>query len=85
MSERTHESVGVAGQGPAVVAARWFVGVAVAAEVDGDGALLVWNATLSATPEVVEAVEGLYDGGIARRRRSSRLRVTSASSQQSPR
>ena len=40
--------------------------ITVGPELDGDGALLVWNATLTATPEVVEAVGGLYDGGIAR-------------------
>ena len=40
--------------------------ITVGPELDGDGALFVWNATLSATPEVVTAVEGLYDAGIAR-------------------
>lgn len=40
--------------------------VTVGPELEGDGALVVWNATLQAMPDVVAAVEGLYDAGIAR-------------------
>ncbi|MFT4043667.1 MAG: tyrosine-protein phosphatase [Gordonia sp. (in: high G+C Gram-positive bacteria)] len=35
-------------------------------ELSGDGALVVWNATLRAAPTVVAAVEALYDTGIGR-------------------
>ncbi|MGK2317508.1 hypothetical protein [Gordonia rhizosphera] len=34
--------------------------------LDGPGALLVWNATLRAAPDVVAAVEALYDAGLGR-------------------
>ena len=42
--------------------------VTVGPELDGDGSLVVWNATLQASPEIVSAVEGLYDAGIGRLR-----------------
>ncbi len=40
--------------------------VTVGPALDGPGALIVWNATLRAAPEVVAAVEGLYDAGLGR-------------------
>ncbi len=39
--------------------------VTVGPDHDGTGSLVVWNATLQATPDVLTAVEGLYDAGMA--------------------
>lgn len=39
--------------------------ITVGPKLDGDGSLVVWNATLEADADTVTAVEGLYDGGLA--------------------